>query len=219
MALIAPSLLSADFTQLGRECREVLDAGASMLHFDVMDGHFVPNISVGVPVLASLAKKTPAVYDVHLMISHPLAYARQFIEAGADYLVFHYEAEDDPAAVLQRIQELGAKPGMAIKPATPAEALKPYLSSLSMALVMAVEPGFGGQTFQPGALEKIAWLKKYREEAGLSYLIEVDGGIDPATARAVLEAGADVLVAGSAVFLSRDRAEAIRALKAESQKA
>lgn len=214
MTMLAPSLLSADFSCLGQECREVLDAGAALLHFDVMDGHFVPNLTVGVPVLASLSKAVPAVYDVHLMISHPLQYARQFAAAGADYLVFHYEAEDAPLQVLQLLKELGVKPGMAIKPATAPGVLTPFLPSLSLALVMAVEPGFGGQRFQSGAMDKIAWLKRHREENGLSYLIEVDGGVDASNARQCIQAGADILVAGSAVFLQKDRAAALRALQA-----
>ena len=201
MAMISPSILSADFCRLADECRLVLEAGAQMLHFDVMDGHFVPNISFGVPVLASLHKGIPsAFFDVHLMISHPLAYVEPFAKAGADLINFHIEAEDDPAAVLAAIRAAGRKTGMTIKPGTPVEALFPWLDQLDLVLVMSVEPGFGGQSFIPESMEKIARLRAMIDEQGAATLIEVDGGISAANARAVYEAGADALVAGSAVF-------------------
>ena len=215
MAMISPSILSADFCRLADECRLVLEAGAQMLHFDVMDGHFVPNISFGVPVLASLHKGIPsAFFDVHLMISHPLAYVEPFAKAGADLINFHIEAEDDPAAVLAAIRAAGRKTGMTIKPGTPVEALFPWLDQLDLVLVMSVEPGFGGQKFMPAALDKLAALKARRQEKGLAFLLEVDGGVNAETAPLCAAAGADVLVAGSAVFAAPDPAAAVAAFAA-----
>ena len=215
MAMISPSILSADFCRLADECRLVLEAGAQMLHFDVMDGHFVPNISFGVPVLASLHKGIPsAFFDVHLMISHPLAYVEPFARAGADLINFHIEAEDDPAAVLAAIRAAGRKTGMTIKPGTPVEALYPWLDRLDLVLVMSVEPGFGGQKFMPAALDKLAALKARRQEKGLAFLLEVDGGVNAETAPLCAAAGADVLVAGSAVFAAADPAAAVAAFAA-----
>lgn len=215
MAIISPSILSADFCRLAEDCRLVLDAGAAMLHFDVMDGHFVPNISFGVPVLASLHRGMPsAFFDVHLMISHPLAYVDAFAKAGADLVNFHLESEDEPGAVLAAIRAAGCKTGMTIKPGTPAEALLPWLDQLDLVLFMSVEPGFGGQKFQASALYKLEALKKEREARGLSFLLEVDGGVNAETAPFCVEAGADVLVAGSAVFAAADPAAEVRALAA-----
>ena len=215
MAMISPSILSADFCRLADECRLVLEAGAQMLHFDVMDGHFVPNISFGVPVLASLHKGIPsAFFDVHLMISHPLAYVEPFAKAGADLINFHIEAEDDPAAVLAAIRAAGRKTGMTIKPGTPVETLYPWLDQLDLVLVMSVEPGFGGQKFMPAALDKLAALKARRQEKGLAFLLEVDGGVNAETAPLCAAAGADVLVAGSAVCAAADPAAAVAAFAA-----
>ena len=173
MAIVSPSILSADFGKLGADCRMVLDAGAQMLHYDVMDGHFVPNISFGVPVLKSLHKNLPdAFYDVHLMISHPLQYAEAFIKAGATLYNFHLECEDDIQATIDAVRALGCKVGLTIKPGTEPQALAPYLDQLDLVLVMSVEPGFGGQKFMPSALDKLRWLKAEREARGAHYLLE-----------------------------------------------
>lgn len=215
MAMVSPSILSADFAHLGSDCRAVLDAGAQMLHYDVMDGHFVPNISFGVPVLKSLHKALPdAFYDVHLMIEDPLTYAEPFAKAGASLITFHLECGCDTAATLARIKALGCKTGLSVKPHTSVQALFPYLDQLDLALVMSVEPGFGGQKFMPMALDKIRALREEIDRRGLSCLVEVDGGVDAVTGPACVEAGADVLVAGSAVFGAADPAAAVAGLKA-----
>ena len=215
MAMVSPSILSADFAHLGSDCRAVLDAGAQMLHYDVMDGHFVPNISFGVPVLKSLHKALPdAFYDVHLMIDDPLTYAEPFAKAGASLITFHLECGCDTAATLARIKALGCKTGLSVKPHTSVQALFPYLDQLDLALVMSVEPGFGGQKFMPSALDKLRALREEIDRRGLSCLVEVDGGVDAVTGPACVEAGADVLVAGSAVFGAADPAAAVAGLKA-----
>ena len=215
MAMVSPSILSADFAHLGSDCRAVLDSGAQMLHYDVMDGHFVPNISFGMPVLKSLHKALPdAFYDVHLMIDDPLTYAEPFAKAGASLITFHLECGCDTAATLARIKALGCKTGLSVKPHTSVQALFPYLDQLDLALVMSVEPGFGGQKFMPMALDKIRALREEIDRRGLSCLVEVDGGVDAVTGPACVEAGADVLVAGSAVFGAADPAAAVAGLKA-----
>ena len=215
MAMVSPSILSADFAHLGSDCRAVLDAGAQMLHYDVMDGHFVPNISFGVPVLKSLHKALPdAFYDVHLMIDDPLTYAEPFAKAGASLITFHLECGCDTAATLARIKALGCKTGLSVKPHISVQALFPYLDQLDLALVMSVEPGFVGQKFMPMALDEIHALREEIDRRGLSCLVEVDGGVDAVTGPACVEAGADVLVAGSAVFGAADPAAAVAGLKA-----
>ena len=213
MAIVSPSILSADFGKLGADCRMVLDAGAQMLHYDVMDGHFVPNISFGVPVLKSLHKNLPdAFYDVHLMISHPLQYAEAFIKAGATLYNFHLECEDDIQATIDAVQGAGLQGGADHQARHSPAGAGTYLDQLDLVLVMSVEPGFGGQKFMPSALDKLRWLKAEREARGAHYLLEVDGGVDNATAPQCVEAGADILVAGSAVFGAADPAAAVQHL-------
>ena len=213
MIKIAPSLLSADFTKLGDEIISV--SSADYLHFDVMDGIFVPNISIGLPVLSSVRKTTDMALDAHLMIAAPARYTARFAQAGADIVVFHVEAEtgENILAAIGELHKLGKKAGLSIKPGTPAEALQPYIETLDLVLVMTVEPGFGGQEFIAAALPKIQELRHEIDRRGLVCEIEVDGGINPETAKLCIDAGANVLVAGSDIFKSPDRSARIAALR------
>ncbi len=204
MIYIAPSLLAADFTRLGEDTARVEAAGADFLHLDVMDGIFVPNISFGPAVIGALRPQSKLVFDVHLMITAPERYVDRFIKAGADIISFHLEACEDPAALIKTIKAAGVKAAVAISPDTPAEAIIPYLADVDMALIMTVYPGFGGQKFMADMLPKIKAVREYVDKNSLDCLIQVDGGIDVATAPLVSAAGANVLVAGSAVFHADD---------------
>ena len=213
MVQIAPSILSADFANLERDCRRVLTKENNWLHFDVMDGVFVPNLSFGVPVLQSLKKALPeAFYDVHLMIIDPAQYIEAFVKAGADNVTIHYEANSPVIETLRAIRKLGCKAGLSLRPKTPVEGLFPLLKECDMVLVMSVEPGFGGQSFIPLAQQRIAALKKEAQRQEVSLLIEVDGGINAETAPLCIAAGADVLVAGSSVFGAENPAAMVQML-------
>ena len=201
---IAPSLLSADFSRLAEEVRDVERAGCDALHIDVMDGHFVPNLTIGPLVVAAIRRVTKLPLDVHLMIDMPSRYIAEFRKAGADWITIHVEAEKDVRGALGLIRDSGAKVGISLRPKTPVETIFPYLSELDLILVMSVEPGFGGQSFMPDMMEKVKALR-----SKFPGLISVDGGIGAGNASQALEAGADVLVAGSAIFGKSDRAKAV----------
>ena len=203
MNILSPSILAADFSRLGEQIKEVEHAGAKYLHIDVMDGVFVPDISFGMPVISSIRKCTDIVFDVHLMIDRPERYIKEFADCGANLINFHLEATEDAVGAIQRIRFLGRRVGITISPETPAKAVEPYLKLVDMVLVMTVKPGFGGQKLIPECLDKVREVRAMVLEKGLRTDIEVDGGIRVDNVELALEAGANVIVAGSAVFKNR----------------
>ena len=208
--IVSPSILSADFANLEYDIKRVEEAGADWLHVDVMDGHFVPNITIGVPVVKSIKKVASIPLDVHLMIENPEKYVEPFAKAGADILTFHYEAVEDVFAIIKLIKSFGVKAGMSIKPKTNPQDVVKYLSELDLILVMTVEPGFGGQSFMNDCAEKLPLLKKYAPE---NLIIQVDGGINAQTARICTEKGANSLVAGNYIYTSENIQKAIESLR------
>jgi len=213
MVKIAPSILSANFAKLGEEIKDVEEGGADWIHIDVMDGHFVPNITMGPLVVGAVRPVTKLPLDVHLMIENPDQYLEAFAKAGADTISVHVEACRHLHRTIQEIRSLGVNPGVVLNPATPIEWIAPILGDVGLVLLMTVNPGFGGQAFIESVVPKIEKLYRLKEEQGLAFDIEVDGGIDPVTAQKCKQAGATVLVAGSNIFKSKNRKQAIRALK------
>ena len=216
MIYIAPSVLAADFSQLTNEIMRVQRAGADMLHLDVMDGHFVPNISFGAPVIASMRKRTKLPFDVHLIITDPERYVNDFLKAGADSITIHVESCKDPMAVLNHLEEMGCRSAVSISPETPAEAVFPYLEKVNMVLVMTVRPGFGGQKFMADMMGKVRTIRAEIIKRGLNVDIQVDGGIGVDNIGIVTEAGANVIVAGSSIFGAKKTGAVIKKMREEA---
>lgn len=213
MMKIAPSILSCDFSVMGEETKRMENAGADYIHLDVMDGHFVPNITFGAPVIKAIRPYSTLPFDVHLMIDHPYDYIDDFADAGADIITFHVESKSDIKATIAKIKEKGIKPGLVIKPKTPASAVFPYLKDIFMVLVMTVEPGFGGQSFMEDMLPKLQEIREEANNQGADILLELDGGINDKTIAKAAKAGGDICVSGTGVFKAPDAKQAIETLK------
>lgn len=210
---VAPSLLSCDFARIGEEIKRIDKAGADLIHLDVMDGHFVPNLTIGPGIIKAARPFTKLPFDVHLMISHPMRYIDAFADAGADIITFHVESEDDPGETIEKIRSRDILPGIVVKPKTPAEEVFPYLDRVYMVLVMTVEPGFGGQSFMADMMPKVRTIRSEIERRRLAVLIEADGGITDKTAAQCAQAGVDIAVSGTGVFKAADAAQAINAIR------
>ena len=213
MIKISPSILSCDYSKMGEEFERMKECGADWLHIDVMDGHFVPNITLGAPIVKCMRKCSDLVFDVHLMISDPKKYIPDFVKAGSDVITFHIESDSPTEETIDLIRELGCKAALSVKPGTPIKEVFPFLEKLSMVLVMTVEPGFGGQSFMPDMMEKVKALRAEIDKRGLETEIQVDGGINEENAALAVESGATVLVAGSAIFGSKDPKKTIASLR------
>lgn len=212
MIKIAPSILSADFANLGAEVKKVVDAGAEFVHIDVMDGTFVPEITLGAGIVKAIRHVTDAVFDVHLMVEHPDTHIEAFAKAGADYITFHVEAAKHPHRMIQAIHALGCKAGVSLNPGTPISMIEELLPDVDMVLVMSVNPGYGGQKFIPGSISKLQRIRKALDEIGSQAELQVDGGVNEENAQSIIDAGATVLVAGSAVYKSKDIPATIKKL-------